>query len=159
MKLRTLLFWPHLIAGVLAGAVILLMSITGVVLMYERQIVAWAESTDDLAAVRDAADRWGAITEYVRRTSREGVAEAEAALRRLEVRIGRLLGPHPGHGVWFESIIPDETDSTWYAYYHHELPAYVCGRPEQSIPRIGAAMSCRIPLQVPRASSIQPASM
>jgi uncharacterized iron-regulated membrane protein len=44
MKLRTILFWPHLIAGVLAGAVILLMSITGVVLMYERQIVAWADS-------------------------------------------------------------------------------------------------------------------
>jgi uncharacterized iron-regulated membrane protein len=44
MKLRTLIFWPHLIAGVLAGAVILLMSITGVALMYERQIVAWADS-------------------------------------------------------------------------------------------------------------------
>jgi uncharacterized iron-regulated membrane protein len=44
MKLRTLIFWLHLIAGVLAGAVILLMSITGVALMYERQIVAWADS-------------------------------------------------------------------------------------------------------------------
>ena len=43
MKLRTLLFWPHLAAGVLAGAVILLMSFTGVVLMYERQIIAWAD--------------------------------------------------------------------------------------------------------------------
>jgi uncharacterized iron-regulated membrane protein len=42
MKLRTLLFWPHLIAGVLAGAVILVMSVTGVLLTYERQLVEWS---------------------------------------------------------------------------------------------------------------------
>jgi uncharacterized iron-regulated membrane protein len=44
MKLRSLIFWPHLIAGVLAGIVILLMSVTGVLLTYERQILAWADS-------------------------------------------------------------------------------------------------------------------
>ena len=43
MTLRTLIFWPHLIAGVLAGAVILLMSVTGVVLTYEPQLVAWSD--------------------------------------------------------------------------------------------------------------------
>ena len=42
MKLRTLLFWPHLIAGVVAGAVILVMSVTGVLLTYERQLVDWS---------------------------------------------------------------------------------------------------------------------
>ncbi|MEZ5402260.1 MAG: PepSY-associated TM helix domain-containing protein [Bryobacteraceae bacterium] len=40
---RRWLFWIHLIAGCLAGAVILAMSVTGVLLTYERQIVAWAE--------------------------------------------------------------------------------------------------------------------
>src|SRR5688500_18976005 len=44
MKLRSLIFWPHLVAGVLAGIVILLMSVTGVLLTYERQILAWADS-------------------------------------------------------------------------------------------------------------------
>jgi uncharacterized iron-regulated membrane protein len=44
MKLRTLIFWPHLIAGVLAGIVILLMSVTGVLLTYERQMIAWSDS-------------------------------------------------------------------------------------------------------------------
>ena len=43
MTLRTLIFWPHLIAGVLAGSVILLMSVTGVLLTYERQMVAWSD--------------------------------------------------------------------------------------------------------------------
>jgi uncharacterized iron-regulated membrane protein len=44
MTLRTLIFWPHLIAGVLAGAIILLMSVTGVLLTYERQMIAWSDS-------------------------------------------------------------------------------------------------------------------
>jgi len=44
MKLRTLLFWPHLIAGVVAGAIILVMSVTGVLLTYERQLIEWSNS-------------------------------------------------------------------------------------------------------------------
>ena len=44
MKLRTLIFWPHLIAGITAGIVIFLMSVTGVVLTYERQMIAWSDS-------------------------------------------------------------------------------------------------------------------
>ncbi|HEX2445421.1 MAG TPA: PepSY-associated TM helix domain-containing protein [Vicinamibacterales bacterium] len=43
VKLRPFIFWPHLIAGVTAGAVILTMSVTGVLLAYERQILAWAD--------------------------------------------------------------------------------------------------------------------
>lgn len=40
---RKSLFWLHLVAGVVAGVVILVMSVTGFLLMYERQIVAFAE--------------------------------------------------------------------------------------------------------------------
>ena len=47
---------------------------------------------------------------------------------------------HPGHGVWMESILADDT-GTWYAYYHHERPADECGRPERQLPRIGSARS------------------
>jgi hypothetical protein len=46
---------------------------------------------------------------------------------------------HPGHGVWFEAIIPD-VDGTWYGFYHNEWPAQVCDDPRM-IPRIGAARS------------------
>ena len=45
MKLRSLIFWPHLIAGVSTGAVILVMCVTGVLLTYERQLIAWADSS------------------------------------------------------------------------------------------------------------------
>ena len=40
---RKIIFWIHLGCGVSAGLVILMMSFTGVVLTYERQIQAWAE--------------------------------------------------------------------------------------------------------------------
>ena len=43
MTLRPWIFWPHLIAGVTAGAVILIMSVTGVLLTYERQLITWSD--------------------------------------------------------------------------------------------------------------------
>jgi uncharacterized iron-regulated membrane protein len=43
MSLRTLLFWLHLLVGVTAGAVILFMSVTGVILAFEPQITDWLE--------------------------------------------------------------------------------------------------------------------
>jgi hypothetical protein len=46
----------------------------------------------------------------------------------------------PGHGVWMESIVPDDV-GTWYGYYHNEWPADSCGRPDRHVPRIGAARS------------------
>jgi uncharacterized iron-regulated membrane protein len=45
MKLfRKILFWCHLTTGVLAGIVILIMSVTGVLLTYEKQMIAWADT-------------------------------------------------------------------------------------------------------------------
>lgn len=41
--MRRVLFWLHLATGVGAGAVILVLSVTGVLLAYERQILAWVE--------------------------------------------------------------------------------------------------------------------
>ncbi len=43
MTLRSFIFWPHLVAGVVAGIVVLIMSFTGVLLTYERQMIAWAD--------------------------------------------------------------------------------------------------------------------
>jgi len=43
MTLRRVLFWAHLAVGVCAGLVILTMSFTGVLLMYERQLIEWSD--------------------------------------------------------------------------------------------------------------------
>jgi uncharacterized iron-regulated membrane protein len=42
---RTVLFWMHLAAGAAAGIVILIMSVTGVALTYEKQVIEWADRT------------------------------------------------------------------------------------------------------------------
>ena len=45
MKLfRKVIFWCHLVAGVTAGIIILMMSVTGVLLTYEKQITYWADT-------------------------------------------------------------------------------------------------------------------
>ena len=51
---RSTIFWIHLACGVAAGLVVLLMSVTGVLLTYERQILAWADRTAYPAPTPDA---------------------------------------------------------------------------------------------------------
>ncbi|HJQ71701.1 MAG TPA: PepSY-associated TM helix domain-containing protein [Blastocatellia bacterium] len=54
-RLRKIIFWCHLPVGVIAGIIILIMSVTGVLLAYEKQIIAWADSRNcrDVAAGPD----------------------------------------------------------------------------------------------------------
>jgi uncharacterized iron-regulated membrane protein len=41
---RSVLFWAHLACGAAAGVVVLLMSVTGVALTYEKQMLEWADA-------------------------------------------------------------------------------------------------------------------
>lgn len=43
MTVRKCVFWLHLATGVVAGAVILVMSVTGVLLTYQKQMTTWAD--------------------------------------------------------------------------------------------------------------------
>jgi len=43
VTIRKTLFWLHLVAGLVAGVVIFIMSITGVALAYEKDLIDWAE--------------------------------------------------------------------------------------------------------------------
>lgn len=49
-KLRKVIFWVHLPVGVIAGVVILIMCVTGVLLTYEKQITSWADTRGYRAA-------------------------------------------------------------------------------------------------------------
>jgi uncharacterized iron-regulated membrane protein len=57
MTLRRVFFWAHLTAGVCAGLVVLTMSFTGVLLMYERQLIEWSDRAYRVAPPADAAAR------------------------------------------------------------------------------------------------------
>jgi len=56
-------------------------------------IETWAESCQSIPELRDAGAKLAAIDEYLARTSSDGRARLAATQRRLEVRIGVLLGP------------------------------------------------------------------
>ncbi len=51
--MRKILFWLHLAAGALAGLIIFIMSVTGVLLMYEKQMIAWFD-VRNLPAIQGA---------------------------------------------------------------------------------------------------------
>ncbi|HEX8391292.1 MAG TPA: PepSY-associated TM helix domain-containing protein [Longimicrobium sp.] len=42
--LRKIVFWSHLTAGLIAGVVVFVMSVTGVLLTYQRQLTLWADT-------------------------------------------------------------------------------------------------------------------
>lgn len=58
--LRTVLFWIHLTAGVVAGAIIAMLSVTGVLLSFEKQIAHWADMRQLPAISIAASSRLGA---------------------------------------------------------------------------------------------------
>lgn len=61
------------------------------------RVEMWAESATSIPELRDAGNKLAAISEYLELTSTEGRARVAAAQRRIEVRIGQLLGPtEPG---------------------------------------------------------------
>jgi uncharacterized iron-regulated membrane protein len=53
--MRKIFFWTHLCAGTAAAIVILIMSVTGVLLTYERQMIAWADRDKRVSPREDAA--------------------------------------------------------------------------------------------------------
>jgi uncharacterized iron-regulated membrane protein len=55
--LRTAVFWMHLAAGTVAGVVVLIMSATGVLLAYERQVLEWAARRYEAVPPTPAARR------------------------------------------------------------------------------------------------------
>ena len=69
-RVRKVIFWCHLTTGVLAGVVILTMSVTGVLLTYERQIEAWADARTYTVAAAPGAARLPVETLVA--TAREG---------------------------------------------------------------------------------------
>ena len=69
--LRRVIFWCHLVAGVVAGTIVLIMSVTGVLLTYEKQMARGP--TPRALSARAAA---GAARLRARRARRRGVAAA-----------------------------------------------------------------------------------
>lgn len=92
---RSVLFWSHLAAGVAAGLVILVMSATGVLLTYERQLLELDERRFTVTAPADASplpvDR---ILETVRRRHPDEPHTWLRAVNRVGAAVPVWVGPH-----------------------------------------------------------------
>ncbi|MBK6425425.1 MAG: PepSY domain-containing protein [Blastocatellia bacterium] len=75
-KFRKVLFWCHLAVGVTGGVIIFLMSVTGVLLTYERQMSDWADTSTYAVERRDRTSRLGveALAARVRETTGHSAA-------------------------------------------------------------------------------------
>jgi uncharacterized iron-regulated membrane protein len=103
ITLRRLVFWVHLPLGVAAAAVVFLLSVTGVLLAFERQITRWVDSSlvsdgpatpgvEALLAAAATHHRSAAITRITLRSPPR--APAEIALGREVVAVDPASG-HP----------------------------------------------------------------
>lgn len=82
MKLfRKVIFWLHLCAGVFAGIVVAIMSVTGVALTYEKQMIEWADLRDYRSAPRPYMQRLPMDTLFERVTAERGQEPSTIVLR------------------------------------------------------------------------------
>jgi uncharacterized iron-regulated membrane protein len=107
-RLRRIIFWCHLPVGVIAGIVILIMCVTGVLLAYEKQITLWADTSSYRSAPPTADARHLPIETLIEnaRNHRGGASPASLTLRSdplqpAEVGFGRetlplFLNPYSG---------------------------------------------------------------
>jgi uncharacterized iron-regulated membrane protein len=134
--IRKVLFWLHLGAGVSAGLVILVMSATGVLLTYERQLTEWADGyrvgrpapaaprlgVEALAArVRESSGNWPASITL----RADPAAPAAFSLGRdrtvfVDPYSGQVLGEGSGHARAFFRTVTD---------WHRWLGAHGDARP------------------------------
>ena len=89
MKLRSVLFWIHLIAGTIAGVVILIMSVTGTLLTFQQSVLQIVERSQRFVAAsrrRGPARRRRAAGAGARRVAGCAADDADAHLRSGRVR-------------------------------------------------------------------------
>lgn len=102
---RKILFWTHLVSGVVAGLIILIMSVTGVLLTYEKQFLFWADTRNyDIRPPADGARL--AVEELLARVRESGAGSPVAVTVRaaatapvaISVAGGKTLYANPYSG-------------------------------------------------------------
>ncbi len=119
MKLpHKIIFWSHLLAGVIAGSVIFIMSATGFIVMYERQLVEFAERNVRQVAAPSAGAQHLSLTELVAKAREQnpqaqvtGVVLRNEPTASVAVNFGReganYVDPYTGAVLGGESKLHD----------------------------------------------------
>ncbi len=129
--MRKIFFWLHLAAGVTAGLVVMWMSLTGLLLAYEKQIIAWFERGDFRVAAVASGQTGRPMEQLLRSSVKPGATvvlrsdprePVELNLGRagsiyLDPQSGRELGKNaPGARQLFQKI------TAWHRYLGQEGP-------------------------------------
>lgn len=107
-RLRKIIFWCHLPVGAIAGVVILIMCVTGVLLAYEKQITLWADTHAYKSAPPSAEARHLPVAKLIENArNTRGANPASITLRSdpsapAEISFGRdsapiFLNPYSGN--------------------------------------------------------------
>ncbi len=91
-RLRKIIFWCHLPLGVMGGVIILLMSVTGVLLTYERQIIAWADHQSSRISPPDPAKAPIPIETLIANAQKERTSVPTAVIRRADPTAATEVG-------------------------------------------------------------------
>lgn len=112
---RKAIFWLHLMCGVAAGVVVLMMSITGVILTYERQILAW----EDQAYFADSEGRKKIPLESLIEQARSETFIAQSVTIAADPRAPVVL--HQGRS---EQVIVNPYSGVVYAFHSEALDLF-----------------------------------
>lgn len=106
MSFRRIVFWSHLSVGVTAGLIIFLLSITGVLLTYERQILGMAEarlSPASMSGEQMTADELALMAGEIAGQARLSLVYHRDPARPVELNAGRgrttLIDPYSGETI------------------------------------------------------------
>ena len=102
MTLRKILFWTHLVAGVVAGSVILIMCVTGTLLTFQQSVLRVIERAERVVASPPAPGRHGSTSTRCWRTVRLAFPDAQPTTVTLDSDPRRpplVAVGHAGHAV------------------------------------------------------------
>ncbi|WP_338866459.1 PepSY-associated TM helix domain-containing protein [Myxococcus stipitatus] len=122
LPFRKTLFWIHLAVGVVTGIVVAVMSVTGVALAFQPQVIAWAESEARTVSAPGADARRLSVEELMAKV-REARPEAQVSgitvypseTASAQVALGRTavlyVNPYSGE-------VRDSGSQGWRAFFH-----------------------------------------
>jgi uncharacterized iron-regulated membrane protein len=146
MSLRTLVFWLHLLVGVIAGGVILFMSVTGVILAFEPQITEWLER--DRRIITPSPDARPLAAEAILAKAREARPDVRPTALTLRAdptasavvsfgREGGALFVDPYRGVVLGGLSPVHDALHEVVEWHRWLGSREIGRPITGAANLG----------------------
>jgi uncharacterized iron-regulated membrane protein len=118
---RKLIFWPHLVSGVIAGLIIASMSLTGVAIAFETEVLAWADDARQVAAPTPDAPRLPVDELLARVRAARPEAQPSGVTVYPEATAAVLVSTGRSSGVYvnpYTGEVRDQGAQGWRKFFH-----------------------------------------